>query len=116
MTMSDRVKPASEPGLDDVQRFLLAADPRKHEQGPCMSMLRLYHMNDILCTNVFVAGVTYVVEDCVGSGSFSRVFRVRAQRRWGQEIYAAKVMRKEPKRLSRWPLVLAARYNNDDSI
>ena len=42
-------------------------------------------------------GVSHVVEDYVASGSFSRVFRVRAQRRWGQEIYAAKVMRKEPK-------------------
>eukprot|EP00435_Cladocopium_sp_Y103_P039921 s1639_g10.t1 len=51
-------------------------------------------------------GAIYVVEDYVSSGSFSRVFRVSAQkakRRWGKgekddegaTIFAAKVMRKE---------------------
>ncbi|CAE7274726.1 AFC1 [Symbiodinium sp. CCMP2592] len=51
------------------------------------------------------SGASYVVEDYVASGSFSRVFRVRREvpgvqepkRRWGNssEILAAKVMRKE---------------------
>ncbi|CAE7261558.1 yakA [Symbiodinium natans] len=49
------------------------------------------------------SGATYIVEDYVASGSFSRVFRVRKEggeerrRRWGPggEVLAAKVMRKE---------------------
>ncbi|CAE7297702.1 unnamed protein product, partial [Symbiodinium sp. KB8] len=51
------------------------------------------------------SGASYVVEDYVASGSFSRVFRVRKEvtgkqepkRRWGtsSEILVAKVMRKE---------------------